>query len=68
MPSYKGSKTKEYYFSRSYLFEVNYTKANENCKSPWQIADFGLDLENKNITTIESVIQGESIKKIRFYL
>ena len=65
MPSYQGSKTKEYYFSRSYLFEVTYDKAREICNSPWKVADFGLNVENKNITDIESVVQGESVQKIK---
>ena len=64
MPSYKGSNTKEYYFSRSYLFKVNYDKAKEICSSPWNNADLGLVFENKTITDIQNIIQGESVKKV----
>ena len=58
---YKGSKTKEYYFSRSYLFEVFYDKAKEIWSSLWDIAVFRLIFENKTITDIQNIIQGESV-------
>ena len=68
MPSYKGSNTKEYYFSRSYLFKVNYDKTKEICSSPWDIADFGLDFENKTITDIQNIIRGQLVKKVKYFL